>query len=276
MTQTSAPLAGMGVVVTRPQHQADGLCRSIESHGGKAIRFPTLEICGPRHLDRVQALLGQLGAYHKGIFTSANAVDWSMKLGLGPTLRKHPDVQRLAIGRSTAQTLARYDVPAHVMAPAPFTSEALLTLPALQAVVDLRIIIFRGEGGRALLGATLEQRGAQVTYAEVYRRRQPDGPVDALLHYWEQGEIQAVVVTSSASLDNLFAMVGLAGRQWLRRTPLVLLSARTRQRAWQLGVTAPLLVASEASDTAMLACLHELASRRLAVNPISMTFEDLS
>ena len=40
----SKPLAGIGVVVTRPAHQAQALARLIEESGGSAILFPAIEI----------------------------------------------------------------------------------------------------------------------------------------------------------------------------------------------------------------------------------------
>lgn len=267
MTHAPASLAGMGVVITRPQHQAESLCRLIESHGGRAIRFPTLEICAPSHPEAVGALMEKLATYNKAIFTSVNAVDWSMRLGFKPYLEKL-DLQRIPIGSATAQALARHGLPPHIMPLPPFTSEALLTLPALQALRGSHIVIFRGEGGRTLLGTTLEHRGAQITYAEVYQRRQPAGSIDALLHYWKQGEIQAIVITSSESLRNLFAMVGVAGQRWLRRTPLVVLSARVQRLALQLGIDAPLLITKEASDTAIVESLRALASRGSPANLI--------
>ncbi len=40
----SDELSGICVLVTRPSHQAENLVNLIESHGGEALRFPTLEI----------------------------------------------------------------------------------------------------------------------------------------------------------------------------------------------------------------------------------------
>ncbi len=43
---TDGALAGCGVLVTRPAHQASELAEAIENAGGKAIRFPVIEITG--------------------------------------------------------------------------------------------------------------------------------------------------------------------------------------------------------------------------------------
>ena len=37
-------LAGVGVLVTRPRHQADELAAAIEAEGGQPVLFPALEI----------------------------------------------------------------------------------------------------------------------------------------------------------------------------------------------------------------------------------------
>ncbi|MEA3242729.1 MAG: uroporphyrinogen-III synthase, partial [Pseudomonadota bacterium] len=47
MQPSAAPLQGVGVLVTRPAHQADSLCELIRQQGGTAIRFPVLEIRPP-------------------------------------------------------------------------------------------------------------------------------------------------------------------------------------------------------------------------------------
>ena len=41
---SEAMLKGFGVLVTRPEHQADELSAAIEDSGGEAIRFPVIEI----------------------------------------------------------------------------------------------------------------------------------------------------------------------------------------------------------------------------------------
>lgn len=254
-------LAGMGIVVTRPVHQAEGLCRLIESLGGKAIRFPTLVISEPRDPAFAQGIIDHLEDYQMAIFTSVNAVHWGLRWGLEKRFSKLLQLQRVAIGKATAQALAQYNAPAQWVSPPPFNSEALLDLPALQFVDGLCIVIFCGEGGRALLGATLRQRGAQVTKAPVYQRSLPAVSVDPLLQYWEQGEIQAVVVTSTESLKNFFALAGEVAKPWLCRTPLVVVSSRSQRMALQLGAQSLPLIAPEASDAAIVETLFKLTSR---------------
>src|SRR3970040_562339 len=81
-----------------------------------------------------------------------------------------PGILCAAIGRGSVKELARFGV-TDAMAPLRrFDSEALLELPQLQQMQGKRVVIFRGEGGRELLGDTLAARGARVEYAECYHR----------------------------------------------------------------------------------------------------------
>ena len=49
-----APLAGVGVLVTRPAEQAGDLIAAIEAAGGRSIVFPVIEIA-PRSPQAIEA-----------------------------------------------------------------------------------------------------------------------------------------------------------------------------------------------------------------------------
>ena len=72
---------------------------------------------------------------------------------------------------------------------------------------------------------------------------------------WARGGVQAVIVTSGQALRNLFDMVGALGQQWLRRTPMIVFTERTRKLAMELGVRQPPIVTREASDEAIVDAL---------------------
>lgn len=246
-------LNGLGVLVTRPDHQADFLCQWIERHGGVAIRWPALVIREPRDWAPALALFDRLAEYDLAIFTSVNAVDRAM-----PLIRERggfpPRLEIAAIGQATARALVRHGVDRCLRPEMEFTSEALLALPRLQQVAGQAILIVRGEGGRELLAETLTTRGARVVRAEVYRRERPSVDVTALLERWGRGEIGAVVVASTETLLNLFDLLGVAGQDYLRETPLIVIGARTVRAATNLGCH-HVLLAQEAGDTAIAAAL---------------------
>jgi uroporphyrinogen-III synthase len=155
-----------------------------------------------------------------------------------------------AVGKGTARALRDAGLAVDILPQGRFDSEALLELEALQQLQDRRVLILRGNGGRALLGESLQQRGAEVIYAEVYRREPP--PVDAapLLENW-MAEVQVVTVTSVEILENLMAILGPQGRKLLLATPLVVISERIGERARALGHE-NIILARRAEDEAIV------------------------
>ena len=223
-------LAGLGVLVTRPAHQSEGLCGLIEQCGGRPLPFPAMEIHPPEDPAEPRRLLGL--AWDLVIYISPNAVRFSPPLS--PTC-KLPAASRVAVvGRGSAKALEAAGVQPDLV-PERFDSEGLLALPELSRVTGRRILIVRGEGGRPLLGDTLAQRGAEVHYAEVYRRVRPMTDTAPLLARWGR-DVQVVTATSVEVLENLAVMLGERGQGLLRATPLVVVSGRMEQAASRLGV----------------------------------------
>ena len=73
-----APLRGLGVLVTRPERQADGLVDAIEARGGIAIRFPVIE-AQPIAQDDVVAVAQTLRVPDIAILVSVNAVRYGLR-----------------------------------------------------------------------------------------------------------------------------------------------------------------------------------------------------
>ena len=232
---TQAPLAGLGILVTRPAHQAEHLSQLIRRDGGAPILFPALEIVDIPDLQPLQDLIARLDQFDLAIFISPNAVNKAMNLIRAQ--RKLPaHLQIAAIGKGSAKVLAQFDVRDVISPKQGFDSEALLARPELTAVADKRIVIFRGDGGREVLGDLLVQRGAQVEYAECYRRIKPQVDNGKLLYLWARNELNAITVTSSEVLRNLYDLVGKLGQQWLKKTPVFVPHQRIADAARELGL----------------------------------------
>lgn len=251
----SPPLHGVGVVVTRPAGQEEALSAMLTGAGASVIHFPVLEILEPADLASLTHAIDQLEQYDLAVFISPNAVQRAMNRILARRPELPPRLQLATVGRASAKALAGFGCPPHIVPKGRANSEALLAEPALAEVSGKRVVIFRGDGGRELLGDTLSARGAHVEYAEAYRRGRPEANTSRLMTRWSRGEVHVFVVTSSEGLRNLFEMVGKLGQQWLKRTPLVVLSERTAELAEGLGCRLRPWVADDASDAGIVAAL---------------------
>ncbi len=231
----STGLQGKGILVTRSPHQSERLNALIVAEAGRPISFPVLEILDAQDLSPLHQIIDALDVYQLAIFISPNAVNKAMNLIRGR--RAMPAGLRVAaIGRGSQRELKHFGLSDIIVPEGRFDSEALLALPALQEVAGWQIVIFRGDGGRELLGDELTRRGAQVRYAECYRRARPDADAGQLLRLWSRGEIHGITVTSTEGLRNLYEMVGKLGRQWLKTTPLFVPHERILAAARELGL----------------------------------------
>ncbi len=233
MMDKGGSLAGRRIVLTRPAHQAAPLAELIRDAGGDPLLFPVIEIADLEDKAPLNAQINRLDEFDRAFFVSPNAVHKAMT---AITARRAlpPRLKYAAVGRGTVRALTKFGV-TDVMAPARFDSEALLEMPGLADVAGRRFIIFRGVGGRDVLGDSLTSRGAHIEYAECYRRLLPRASSAPLLLAWRAHALHAVIVTSSEGLHNLCSLVGAEGLPFLQRTPLFVPHARIAATAHELG-----------------------------------------
>ena len=131
-------------------------------------------------------------------------------------------------------------------------SESLLEHPQLQAgeISGIKIVIFRGEGGRELLGNTLQSRGAEVFYADMYRRSPPTS-ASQLNQYLAEADI--VAVSSNQGLQNLYDLA--TDKNSLTRHALVVPGERSFTLAKALGFS-NIFIAENATDEACMNALE--------------------
>lgn len=244
------PDAGnVAVVVTRPSRQAENLCKKLTQQGISVLRFPVIEIKVPLNTQALKTILGSVQNYDLAIFISANAVEWGLTQLPSPWPESVPIA---AIGLATANAISAHGLSVNLVAPKPYNSESLLGMSELQNLTGQKVLVIRGEGGREHLAQTLRQRGAEVEYAECYRRARPEIDTRVLHQAWAAEKELLFVVTSNEGLQNLFDLLGQAGRNNLLSSPLVVVSERTANEAKAMGFTQKPLLADSASDEAIL------------------------
>jgi uroporphyrinogen-III synthase len=242
------PLAGKRIVITRPKGQAQHLAQLVTEAGGEPLCIPAIEILPLADPSAFSAVADRLESFDLAIFVSRNAVRSALALLAG---KPWPAGLKVAtVGQGSREELEARGF-AGVIAPAVQSdSEALLALPELASVSGQRIVIFRGDSGRGLLGEELGRRGASVEYAACYRRVRP-APGE-LPRLWQAG-VDAVTVSSADGLENFLQMLGAEASRRLAAIPLVVPHARVAEQAAQRGF-ARVLVAGP-RDAQMVAAL---------------------
>lgn len=246
----------MSILVTRPSPAGEQLVSRLRALGQVAWSFPLIEFSPGRELFALTDRLNALQEDDLLFALSQHAVDFA-HAQLQQDGTRWPTAPRyFAIGRTTALALhtvsgidVRYPLDREI-------SEVLLQLPELQTLVGKRALILRGNGGRELLGETLRERGADVTFCECYQRcaKHYDGAQEAMR--WQALGISTLVVTSGEMLQQLWALIPQWYREnWLLRCRLLVVSERLANLARELGWQ-DIRIADNADNDALLRALQ--------------------
>src|SRR5262249_33122286 len=95
------PLAGGGIVITRPARQSAPLASEIGALGGRPLIFPSIVILPPSDRGPLENVQRQLVDYSYAIFVSANAVEY----GVGDAAAWPKQLIAFAPGPGTAGAL---------------------------------------------------------------------------------------------------------------------------------------------------------------------------
>jgi uroporphyrinogen III methyltransferase / synthase len=172
----SQPLAGIRVVVTRPERQAGGLVAAFAAAGARVEELPLLAVVPPADAAPLTAAVAAAAGFDWIAFTSANAVDAFFARLDGPP----PAGPRLAVvGAATAAALRGQGAsPDHVSgggdAEALGSELAALAAGRLDAGASpLRVLLPQAADARPALAARLAAAGAEVVAVVAYDKRLP-------------------------------------------------------------------------------------------------------
>jgi uroporphyrinogen-III synthase len=250
------PLAGIGIVITRPARQSASLANEIAALDGRPLIFPSIVILRPNDRGPLEDVLRRLADYSYAIFVSANAVEY----GVGDAAAWPKQLIAFAPGPGTAAALRGVGISDVRLPTTTMDSDGLLALPEFADVAGKRIVIFQGSGGREVLREALLARGARVVQVDCYRRSRPTAGVQGLLEAWREGRVDAVTITSSEGLANLWEVLDSEGRRYLASTPTFVPHARIGERARALSLAKVIVTAP--ADAGLIAALIEYFAAR--------------
>jgi len=228
------PLAGVRVLVTRPEGQSAAMCQRLAALGAEVWHQPAVEISEPDDWQPVDDALRRLGRFDWLVFSSPNGVRYFLErlLARGGDVRRLAPTRLAAIGPGTAAELRRYHLAADLL-PEEFCAESLAAalIAAIPQTDSPRVLLIRASRGRDVLAEQLRAAGIEVEQVVAYRSSDVASPEPRNRAALEAGKIDWVTVSSSAVARSLVKMFGTA----LRRARLVSISPITSKVLIELG-----------------------------------------
>jgi uroporphyrinogen III methyltransferase/synthase len=203
------PLFGKGVVITRPQRQADDLARLLAVQGANPIAFPTISITEPADWSELDRALSELENYNWLIFTSANGVHFFFERlrQKGRDIRDLKGIKIGCIGPATARQIEDRGIRVDLV-PDEFIAEGLLRSFASMNLSGKKILIPRAFRARDILPEGLKNQGASVDVVTAYQTIQSGRKKEELSAYIDAGEVNVITFTSSSTVTNFVEIMG--------------------------------------------------------------------
>ena len=234
---SSYPLAGKRIVVTRARPQASGLAQKLEALGAEVIEFPTIEIQPPESYGALDAAIESIESYDWSIFTSVNGVEQFFNRAklLRKALTALNGIAVAAIGPETANRLEAEGVQCRLV-PKQYQAEGILDLLTPEEMRGKRVLIPRAAKARDILPQTLRAWGAEVHLVEAYRTVIPRVDVSGLMRSLSAGEVDMVTFTSSSTVANFVALLsGQTLVESLSGTAIACIGPITQKTVEELG-----------------------------------------
>ena len=247
------PLAGMRILLTRPEEVISSTAEKLRRRGADVLEVPAIQIV-PLELPEY-ALEKELSAeaYDWIVFTSQAGV----RIFFENRKKRKKDIRSLyhvkfaVIGEGTAKALELYGIYADVM-PWVYDGESLAAELAKQEIAGKKILIPRAETGNENLVPILEAAGADVMDLPVYRTVYRRDSEELIKGELENGRIDCVVFTSSSTVHGF---VKAAGDVDYSKIKAACIGQKTADTAESYGMKCRI------SDAAKIDSLIELVER---------------
>jgi uroporphyrinogen III methyltransferase / synthase len=242
---TGQSLAGKTIMLTRPRAQSGEMAGLLTGLGANVIYCPTIEIAAPGNWEALDAAIERLETYDWLVFTSANGSEYFF----ARLAEKRPDRPLVmtsqitcAIGPATAKAIQSTGAQVDVIATDSTAEGALKTIIEYAGGEDkicgLRILIPRARVAREVLPDELTKLGAHVDAVEAYQTIKPAVDRDNLVAMFSAGRIDAITFTSSSTIKNFAAIVGMDDLSTLlHRVAVACIGPITAQTAAEHGLT---------------------------------------
>jgi uroporphyrinogen III methyltransferase / synthase len=203
------PLFGKGVVITRPEKQADDLARLLIKEGANPIHFSTIKIVPPPGWRALDAAIKKLEDYDWLIFTSANGVAYFFErlFAKNKDIRDLKGVKICCIGPATAKQVEGKGIRVDLV-PKKFISEGILESFSGINLRGKKILIARAAKARDVLLDGLKKSGANVDVVAAYETVNSGKKKNELEELFKENQVDVITFTSSSTVNNFVKIMG--------------------------------------------------------------------
>jgi uroporphyrinogen III methyltransferase / synthase len=203
------PLFGKGIVITRPERQADDLARLLAAEGAHAIHFPTIKIIPPEDLNELDNAINRLDTYNWIIFTSANGVQYFLERlsEQNKDIRELKGIKICCIGPATAEQITKRGIKVDLV-PEHYISEGILKSFAAIDMHGKKVLIPRAAQARDVLPEGLRKMGAQVDVVPAYTTINSGRKKEELAGQIADNRVNVITFTSSSTVTNFLEIMG--------------------------------------------------------------------
>lgn len=218
-------LAGRRVLITRAQPQAEEMAALVRSYGGTAICLPLTDVGPPADPAPLDRALQNLDQVHWLVFTSPNAVDFTLSrlkgLGGAPAIAAVARCALAAVGPGTGDAMARWGLQARLV-PGKYRWQELAQELLANSQPGEHFLLPRSDRAVPQLPAALRAAGRRVTEVEAYRTHLLYDQQEPLATLLAAGDVDAVTLTSPSAVTVLAPVwQQLQQRGNTRRKPLL-------------------------------------------------------
>ena len=250
------PLFGKNILVTRPKHQSQQLCRWLRELGAHPLEAPTVRIAPPRSFSQLDGELCRASEFDWLVFTSANGVGAVLgrlpDLGLDIRALAGPNIA--AIGPPTSAALQRLNLKVDLV-PLTFTTAALAEELIGQGITGKSVLIPRSAQAPDGLVSRLEEAGAKVTVTAAYQTIPESSHAGEIRQLVQAGRLDAITFTSSSCVRGFVSALGDSDLpEALQDTVVACIGPVTAESVRELGLN-PTTIAESATAAGLVAAL---------------------
>lgn len=230
------PLFNRGVIVTRPEAQAEEMAALLWAQGARPLRFPVIATAPPPSWDGLDRACAAVDRYAWIVFTSANGVRFFFdRFCRGDRdVRDLKGVRIATIGPATARAVAERGLRVDLV-PESFVSEGVVAAFQSRDLRGRRVLLPRAAEARDVLPEGLRGLGAEVDAVTAYQTVSTGRTRQELDDLLRTAGADVVSFTSPSTVREFCAVAGRNHPLW-ERIVVACLGPVTVAEARRLGL----------------------------------------